>query len=193
MPKLNINRIIQESINENVALKLLDEISVELSTLVKELDNDELLDDSNPNDVIKFVKSLNSFTINVIYAIKRCVKNNNLNESNGVFGFLSDVGNKLYNDLNSGGVFKIFDRGYRRNDAFYGNKKDYEKKNEMKYTKLIVLMNNYYPNIEKQYISIDNKYQNVFSRAATKAFGIPRKIIEKMQEIVKTIKDTQRD
>ena len=55
MPKLNINRIIQESINENVALKLLDEISVELSTLVKELDNDELLDDSNPNDVIKFV------------------------------------------------------------------------------------------------------------------------------------------
>ena len=66
MPKLNINRIRQESINENVALKLLDEISVELSTLVKELDNDELLDDSNPNDVIKFVKSLNSFTINVI-------------------------------------------------------------------------------------------------------------------------------
>ena len=179
MPKLNINRIIQESINENVALKLLDEISVELSTLVKELDNDELLDDSNPNDVIKFVKSLNSFTINVIYAIKRCVKNNNLNESNGVFGFLSDVGNKLYNDLNSGGVFKIFDRGYRRNDAFYGNKKDYEKRNEMKYTKLIVLMNNYYPNIEKQYMSIDNKYQNVFSRAATKALGIPRKIISR--------------
>ena len=91
MPKLNINRIIQESINENVALKLLDEISVELSTLVKELDNDELLDDSNPNDVIKFVKSLNSFTINVIYAIKRCVNNNNLNESNGVFGFLKHL------------------------------------------------------------------------------------------------------
>ena len=180
MPKLNINRIIQESINENVALKLLDEISVELSTLVKELDNDELLDDSNPNDVIKFVKSLNSFTINVIYAIKRCVKNNNLNESNGVFGFLSDVGNKLYNDLNSGGVFKMFDKGYRRN------------RNKMKHAKLIVLMNNYYPNIEKQYMSIDNKYQNVFSRAATKALGIPRKIIEKMQEIVKTIKDTQR-
>ena len=193
MPSSKLDTIIQESINENVALKLLDEISVELSTLVKELDNDELLDDSNPNDVIKFVKSLNSFTINVIYAIKRCVKNNSLNESNGVFGFLSDVGNKLYNDLNSGGVFKIFDRGYRRNDAFYGNKKDYEKKNEMKYTKLIVLMNNYYPNIEKQYMSIDNKYQNVFSRAATKAFGIPRKIIEKMQEIVKTIKDTQRN
>ena len=62
----------------------------------------------------------------------------------------------------------------------------------MKYAKLIVLMNNYYPNIEKQYISIDNKYQNIFSRAATKALGIPRKIIEKMQEIVKTIKDTQR-
>lgn len=62
----------------------------------------------------------------------------------------------------------------------------------MKYAKLIVLMNNYYPNIEKQYMSIDNKYQNVFSRATTKAFGIPRKIIEKMQEIVKTIKDTQR-
>lgn len=184
MPKLNINRIIQESINENVALKLLDEISVELSTLVKELDNDELLDDSNPNDVIKFVKNLNSFTINVIYAIKRCVKNNNLNESNGVFGFLSDVGNKLYNDLNSGGVFKIFDKGYRRNNAFYGNR------NEMKYAKLIVLMNNYYPNIEKQYMSIDNKYQNIFSRAATKALGIPRKIIEKMQEIVKTIKDS---
>ena len=180
MPKLNINRIIQESINENVALKLLDEISVELRTLVKELDNDELLDDSNPNDVIKFVKSLNSFTINVIYAIKRCVKNNNLNESNGVFGFLSDVGNKLYNDLNSGGVFKMFDKGYRRN------------RNKMKHAKLIVLMNNYYPNIEKQYMSIDNKYQNVFSRAATKALGIPRKIIEKMQEIVKTIKDTQR-
>lgn len=57
MPKLNINRIIQESINENVALKLLDEISVELSTLVKDLDNDELLNDSNPNDVIKFVKT----------------------------------------------------------------------------------------------------------------------------------------
>lgn len=186
MPKLNINRIIQESINENVALKLLDEISVELSTLVKDLDNDELLNDSNPNDVIKFVKNLNSFTINVIYAIKRCVKNNNLNESNGVFGFLSDVGNKLYNDLNSGGVFKIFDKGYRRNNAFYGSR------NEMKYAKLIVLMNNYYPNIEKQYMSIDNKYQNVFSRATTKAFGIPRKIIEKMQEIVKTIKDTQR-
>ena len=67
MPKLNINRIIQESINENVALKLLDDISVELSTLVNELDHDELLNDSNPNDVIKFVKSLNSFTINVIY------------------------------------------------------------------------------------------------------------------------------
>lgn len=193
MPKLNINKIIQESINENVALKLLDKISIELSTLVKELDNDELLNDSNPNDVIKFVKSLNSFTINVIYAIKRCVKNNNLNESNGIFGFLGDVGNKLYNDLNSGGVFKIFDRGYRRNNAFYGKKNDYEKKNEMKYTKLIVLMNNYYPNIEKQYMSIDNKYQNVFSRAATIALGVPRRIIEKMQEIVKTIKGTQRN
>lgn len=197
----NINKIIQESINQGVALKLLKEISNELLELLDNLNNDDIFNDSNPNEIVKFATKLNDFTSNVIESIDRCVKCNTLDEGNEMvhvntpsldpIGFFRKMGDNLYRNLSNGGIAGKF-LGNSKNRYYSAQNKKYANKQDGNTTaKLKILMFNYYPNIKKQYISIDSKYSYIFSRASTSGLMIPMKIIGKLDEVVDTLKNAQ--
>lgn len=189
MPTNKLDIIIQESINNGVALKLLWNISSELSVLSRQLSN---ISSNIPKDVLSFINKLNEFTENVINAIKQCVKYNSLDEANEMakvdqmnidpIGFINRLGNNLYRDLASGGIL-----GNVRRNPIEKNKSQIHNHS----IKLKVLITNIYPKIRKEYASIDSKYSSIFSQAKSREMIAPMRIIGKMDEIDNTMKNAQ--
>ena len=192
MHSSKLDTIIQESINNGVALKLLKNISSELSSSLKQLA--KIASNGNmPKDVSAFAKKLYDFTVNVINAIKRCVSLNSLDEANEMvrvsqmnidpLRFINRLGSDLYSYLSRGGILGNVGRNGRidRNRQYtnaYG-------------ITLKVLMGNIYPKIKKEYSNVDAKYSYIFSRAKSSDMLVPMRTISKMEEIVHIMQNAQ--
>ena len=192
MPSSKLDTIIQESINNGVALKLLKNISSELSSSLKPLE--KIASNVNmPKDVSAFAKNLYDFTVNVINAIKRCVSANSLDEANEMvrvsqmnidpLRFINRLGSDLYSYLSRGGILGNVGRNGRidRNRQYtnaYG-------------ITLKVLMGNIYPKIKKEYSNVDAKYSCIFSQAKSSDMLVPMRTISKMEEIVNIMQNAQ--
>ena len=192
MPSSKLDTIIQESINNGVALKLLKNISSELSSSLKPLA--KIASNGNmPKDASAFAKNLYDFTVNVINAIKRCVSANSLDEANEMvrvsqmnidpLRFINRLGSDLYSYLSRGGILGNVGRNGRidRNRQYtnaYG-------------ITLKVLMGNIYPKIKKEYSNVDAKYSCIFSQAKSSDMLVPMRTINKMEEIVNIMQNAQ--
>ena len=189
MPSSKLDTIIQESINNGVALKLLKNISSELSSSLKPLA--KIASNGNmPKDVSAFAKNLYDFTVNVINAIKRCVSANSLDEANEMvrvsqmnidpLRFINRLGSDLYSYLSRGGILGNVGRNgrNRQHTNAYG-------------IALKVLMCNIYPKIKKEYSNVDAKYSYIFSRAKSSDMLVPMRTISKMEEIVHIMQNAQ--
>ena len=192
MPSSKLDTIIQESINNGVALKLLKNISSELSSSLKPLE--KIASNVNmPKDVSAFAKKLYDFTVNVINAIKRCVSLNSLDEANEMvrvsqmnidpLRFINRLGSDLYSYLSRGGILGNVGRNgridrNRQHTNAYG-------------IALKVLMCNIYPKIKKEYSNVDAKYSYIFSRAKSSDMLVPMRTISKMEEIVHIMQNAQ--
>ena len=189
MPSSKLDTIIQESINNGVALKLLKNISSELSSSLKPLA--KIASNGNmPKDVSAFAKKLYDFTVNVINAIKRCVSANSLDEANEMvrvsqmnidpLRFINRLGGDLYSYLSRGGILGNVGRNGRNRQYTnaYG-------------ITLKVLMGNIYPKIKKEYSNVDAKYSCIFSRAKSSDMLVPMRTISKMEEIINIMQNAQ--
>ena len=192
MHSSKLDTIIQESINNGVALKLLKNISSELSSSLKPLE--KIASNVNmPKDVSAFAKKLYDFTVNVINAIKRCVSLNSLDEANEMvrvsqmnidpLRFINRLGSDLYSYLSRGGILGNVGRNGRN-----GRNRQYT--NAYGIT-LKVLMGNIYPKIKKEYSNVDAKYSCIFSRAKSSDMLVPMRTISKMEEIVNIMQNAQ--
>lgn len=192
MPSSKLDTIIQESINNGVALKLLKKISSELSSSLKSLA--KIASNGNiPKDVSAFAKNLYDFTINVINAIKRCVSANSLDEANEMVSvsqmnidplrFINRLGSDLYSYLSRGGILG----NVGRNDRIGRN---HQHTNTYGIT-LKVLMGNIYPKIKKEYSNVDAKYSCIFSQAKSSDMLVPMRTINKMEEIINIMQNAQ--
>ena len=187
-----LDTIIQESINNGVALKLLKNISSELSSSLKPLE--KIASNVNmPKDVSAFAKKLYDFTVNVINAIKRCVSLNSLDEANEMvrvsqmnidpLRFINRLGSDLYSYLSRGGILGNVGRNGR-------NGRNRQHTNAYGIA-LKVLMCNIYPKIKKEYSNVDSKYSYIFSRAKSSDMLVPMRTISKMEEIVHIMQNAQ--
>ena len=192
MHSSKLDTIIQESINNGVALKLLKNISSELSSSLKPLE--KIASNVNmPKDVSAFAKKLYDFTVNVINAIKRCVSLNSLDEANEMvrvsqmnidpLRFINRLGSDLYSYLSRGGILGNVGRNGR-------NGKNRQHTNSYGIA-LKVLMCNIYPKIKKEYSNVDAKYSYIFSRAKSNDMLVPMRTISKMEEIVHIMQNAQ--
>ena len=192
MHSSKLDTIIQESINNGVALKLLKNISSELSSSLKPLE--KIASNVNmPKDVSAFAKKLYDFTINVINAIKRCVSLNSLDEANEMvrvsqmnidpLRFINRLGSDLYSYLSRGGILGNVGRNGR-------NGRNRQHTNAYGIA-LKVLMCNIYPKIKKEYSNVDAKYSYIFSRAKSSDMLVPMRTISKMEEIVHIMQNAQ--
>ena len=192
MPSSKLDTIIQESINNGVALKLLKNISSELSSSLKPLA--KIVSNGNiPKDVSAFAKNLYDFTVNVINAIKRCVSANSLDEANEMvrvsqmnidpLRFINRLGSDLYSYLSRGGILGNVGRNGRIG-------RNHQHTNTYGIT-LKVLMGNIYPKIKKEYSNVDAKYSYIFSRAKSNDMLVPMRTISKMEEIVHIMQNAQ--
>lgn len=192
MPSSKLDTIIQESINNGVALKLLKNISSELSSSLKPLE--KIASNVNmPKDVSAFAKKLYDFTVNVINAIKRCVSLNSLDEANEMvrvsqmnidpLRFINRLGSDLYSYLSRGGILGNVGRNSR-------NGRNRQHTNAYGIA-LKVLMGNIYPKIKKEYSNVDAKYSYIFSRAKSSDMLVPMRTISKMEEIVHIMQNAQ--
>lgn len=192
MPSSKLDTIIQESINNGVALKLLKNISSELSYSLKPLE--KIASNVNmPKDVSAFAKKLYDFTVNVINAIKRCVSLNSLDEANEMvrvsqmnidpLRFINRLGSDLYSYLSRGGILGNVGRNGR-------NGRNRQHTNAYGIA-LKVLMCNIYPKIKKEYSNVDAKYSYIFSRAKSSDMLVPMRTISKMEEIVHIMQNAQ--
>lgn len=192
MPSSKLDTIIQESINNGVALKLLKNISSELSSSLKPLE--KIASNVNmPKDVSAFAKKLYDFTVNVINAIKRCVSLNSLDEANEMvrvsqmnidpLRFINRLGSDLYSYLSRGGILGNVGRNGR-------NGRNRQHTNAYGIA-LKVLMCNIYPKIKKEYSNVDAKYSCIFSRAKSSDMLVPMRTIGKMEEIVNIMQNAQ--
>ena len=192
MPSSKLDTIIQESINNGVALKLLKNISSELSSSLKPLE--KIASNVNmPKDVSAFAKKLYDFTVNVINAIKRCVSLNSLDEANEMvrvsqmnidpLRFINRLGSDLYSYLSRGGILGNVGRNGR-------NGRNRQHTNAYGIA-LKVLMCNIYPKIKKEYSNVDAKYSYIFSRAKSSDMLVPMRTISKMEEIVNIMQNAQ--
>ena len=192
MPSSKLDTIIQESINNGVALKLLKNISSELSSSLKPLE--KIASNVNmPKDVSAFAKKLYDFTVNVINAIKRCVSLNSLDEANEMvrvsqmnidpLRFINRLGSDLYSYLSRGGILGNVGRNGR-------NGRNRQHTNAYGIA-LKVLMCNIYPKIKKEYSNVDSKYSYIFSRAKSSDMLVPMRTISKMEEIVHIMQNAQ--
>ena len=192
MHSSKLDTIIQESINNGVALKLLKNISSELSSSLKPLE--KIASNVNmPKDVSAFAKKLYDFTVNVINAIKRCVSLNSLDEANEMvrvsqmnidpLRFINRLGSDLYSYLSRGGILGNVGRNGR-------NGKNRQHTNSYGIA-LKVLMCNIYPKIKKEYSNVDAKYSYIFSRAKSSDMLVPMRTISKMEEIVNIMQNAQ--
>ena len=192
MHSSKLDTIIQESINNGVALKLLKNISSELSSSLKPLE--KIASNVNmPKDVSAFAKKLYDFTVNVINAIKRCVSLNSLDEANEMvrvsqmnidpLRFINRLGSDLYSYLSRGGILGNVGRNGR-------NGKNRQHTNSYGIA-LKVLMCNIYPKIKKEYSNVDAKYSYIFSRAKSSDMLVPMRTISKMEEIVHIMQNAQ--
>ena len=192
MPSSKLDTIIQESINNGVALKLLKNISSELSSSLKPLE--KIASNVNmPKDVSAFAKKLYDFTVNVINAIKRCVSANSLDEANEMvrvsqmnidpLRFINRLGGDLYSYLSRGGILGNVGRNGRIG-------RNHQHTNTYGIT-LKVLMGNIYPKIKKEYSNVDAKYSCIFSRAKSSDMLVPMRTISKMEEIVHIMQNAQ--
>lgn len=189
---MDIDNIIQEAINQNVAIKLIGKIRTELTSLKKSLNNTDIFNDSINDEVKIFVKNLSKFTENVCLVIVNCVKHNSLNEANEMvrpsvidfnpYRLASKLYTNLQNDLSNGGLLGKFNTNYNRED----NKKEING-NQKGMLKNLMFVE--YPKTRKEFTTIDTKYQYIFTRAKASGLSIPRKIIDKLDEIVNTIKN----
>ena len=192
MHSSKLDTIIQESINNGVALKLLKNISSELSSSLKPLE--KIASNVNmPKDVSAFAKKLYDFTVNVINAIKRCVSLNSLDEANEMvrvsqmnidpLRFINRLGSDLYSYLSRGGILGNVGRNGR-------NGRNRQHTNAYGIA-LKVLMCNIYPKIKKEYSNVDAKYSYIFSRAKSSDMLVPMRTISKMEEIVNIMQNAQ--
>ena len=192
MPSSKLDTIIQESINNGVALKLLKNISSELSSSLKPLE--KIASNVNmPKDVSAFAKKLYDFTVNVINAIKRCVSLNSLDEANEMvrvsqmnidpLRFINRLGSDLYSYLSRGGILGNVGRNGRIG-------RNHQHTNTYGIT-LKVLMGNIYPKIKKEYSNVDAKYSCIFSQAKSSDMLVPMRTISKMEEIVNIMQNAQ--
>ena len=192
MPSSKLDTIIQESINNGVALKLLKNISSELSSSLKPLA--KIVSNGNiPKDVSAFAKKLYDFTVNVINAIKRCVSLNSLDEANEMvrvsqmnidpLRFINRLGGDLYSYLSRGGILGNVGRNGRIG-------RNHQHTNTYGIT-LKVLMGNIYPKIKKEYSNVDAKYSCIFSQAKSSDMLVPMRTISKMEEIVHIMQNAQ--
>ena len=192
MHSSKLDTIIQESINNGVALKLLKKISSELSSSLKPLE--KIASNVNmPKDVSAFAKKLYDFTVNVINAIKRCVSLNSLDEANEMvrvsqmnidpLRFINRLGSDLYSYLSRGGILGNVGRNGR-------NGRNRQHTNAYGIA-LKVLMCNIYPKIKKEYSNVDAKYSYIFSRAKSSDMLVPMRTISKMEEIVNIMQNAQ--
>ena len=192
MHSSKLDTIIQESINNGVALKLLKNISSELSYSLKPLE--KIASNVNmPKDVSAFAKKLYDFTVNVINAIKRCVSLNSLDEANEMvrvsqmnidpLRFINRLGSDLYSYLSRGGILGNVGRNGR-------NGRNRQHTNAYGIA-LKVLMCNIYPKIKKEYSNVDAKYSYIFSRAKSSDMLVPMRTISKMEEIVNIMQNAQ--
>ena len=192
MHSSKLDTIIQESINNGVALKLLKKISSELSSSLKPLE--KIASNVNmPKDVSAFAKKLYDFTVNVINAIKRCVSLNSLDEANEMvrvsqmnidpLRFINRLGSDLYSYLSRGGILGNVGRNGR-------NGRNRQHTNAYGIA-LKVLMCNIYPKIKKEYSNVDAKYSYIFSRAKSSDMLVPMRTISKMEEIVHIMQNAQ--
>ena len=192
MHSSKLDTIIQESINNGVALKLLKNISSELSYSLKPLE--KIASNVNmPKDVSAFAKKLYDFTVNVINAIKRCVSLNSLDEANEMvrvsqmnidpLRFINRLGSDLYSYLSRGGILGNVGRNGR-------NGRNRQHTNAYGIA-LKVLMCNIYPKIKKEYSNVDAKYSYIFSRAKSNDMLVPMRTISKMEEIVHIMQNAQ--
>ena len=192
MHSSKLDTIIQESINNGVALKLLKNISSELSSSLKPLE--KIASNVNmPKDVSAFAKNLYDFTVNVINAIKRCVSANSLDEANEMvrvsqmnidpLRFINRLGSDLYSYLSRGGILGNVGRNGRIG-------RNHQHTNTYGIT-LKVLMGNIYPKIKKEYSNVDAKYSCIFSQAKSSDMLVPMRTISKMEEIVHIMQNAQ--
>ena len=192
MPSSKLDTIIQESINNGVALKLLKNISSELSSSLKPLE--KIASNVNmPKDVSAFAKKLYDFTVNVINAIKRCVSANSLDEANEMvrvsqmnidpLRFINRLGGDLYSYLSRGGILGNVGRNGRIG-------RNHQHTNTYGIT-LKVLMGNIYPKIKKEYSNVDAKYSCIFSQAKSSDMLVPMRTINKMEEIINIMQNAQ--
>lgn len=192
MHSSKLDTIIQESINNGVALKLLKNISSELSSSLKPLE--KIASNVNmPKDVSAFAKKLYDFTVNVINAIKRCVSANSLDEANEMvrvsqmnidpLRFINRLGGDLYSYLSRGGILGNVGRNGRIG-------RNHQHTNTYGIT-LKVLMGNIYPKIKKEYSNVDAKYSCIFSQAKSSDMLVPMRTINKMEEIVNIMQNAQ--
>ena len=192
MHSSKLDTIIQESINNGVALKLLKNISSELSSSLKPLE--KIASNVNmPKDVSAFAKKLYDFTVNVINAIKRCVSLNSLDEANEMvrvsqmnidpLRFINRLGSDLYSYLSRGGILGNVGRNGR-------NGKNRQHTNSYGIA-LKVLMCNIYPKIKKEYSNVDAKYSCIFSQAKSSDMLVPMRTINKMEEIINIMQNAQ--
>ena len=192
MHSSKLDTIIQESINNGVALKLLKNISSELSYSLKPLE--KIASNVNmPKDVSAFAKKLYDFTVNVINAIKRCVSLNSLDEANEMvrvsqmnidpLRFINRLGGDLYSYLSRGGILGNVGRNGR-------NGRNRQHTNAYGIA-LKVLMCNIYPKIKKEYSNVDAKYSCIFSQAKSSDMLVPMRTINKMEEIINIMQNAQ--
>lgn len=192
MHSSKLDTIIQESINNGVALKLLKNISSELSSSLKPLE--KIASNVNmPKDVSAFAKKLYDFTVNVINAIKRCVSANSLDEANEMvrvsqmnidpLRFINRLGGDLYSYLSRGGILGNVGRNGRIG-------RNHQHTNTYGIT-LKVLMGNIYPKIKKEYSNVDAKYSCIFSQAKSSDMLVPMRTINKMEEIINIMQNAQ--
>lgn len=192
MHSSKLDTIIQESINNGVALKLLKNISSELSSSLKPLE--KIASNVNmPKDVSAFAKKLYDFTVNVINAIKRCVSANSLDEANEMvrvsqmnidpLRFINRLGGDLYSYLSRGGILGNVGRNGRIG-------RNHQHTNAYGIT-LKVLMGNIYPKIKKEYSNVDAKYSCIFSQAKSSDMLVPMRTINKMEEIINIMQNAQ--
>lgn len=189
---MNIDNIIQEAINQNVAIKLIDKIRCELVQLRKSLNNHDIFNDSMNDEVKIFARRLEKFIPNVCTAIERCVKLNSLNEANEMvrpssidfnpYRLVSRLYNNLQSDLNNGGLLGRFTSNSRNS---HPSKEEQGKQKGI--LKNIMFVD--YPKVRKEFVNIDTKYQYIFTRAKSSGLSVPRKIIDKLDEIVNTMKN----
>ncbi len=146
----NINRIIKEEINKFIIsenVNSLAQFSSSLNTALEEYAREMGRNNVNAlnNDLKQYIRSFETYVVQIIHAINRCVQSNSLNEGFGNWGINipPELGGNFWNDAKRGFyVTRNFLRGGRYGGRTSSKPTTTINQNRVSSVRLSVLLNN---------------------------------------------------